>query len=80
MTAAAWMFRAAGSASMTSRVMTVCLVTLCTSTSGVAPETVIVSSSAPTFRSALTVAVNVPVSSIPSRFTALKPGSVNVTV
>ncbi len=65
---------------MTSRVMTVCLVTLCTSTSGVVPETVIVSSSAPTFRSAFTVAVNVPDSSIPSCFTALKPGSVNVTV
>ena len=79
-TAAAWMLRAAGSASITSRVITVCLVTLCTSTSGVAPDTVIVSSSAPTFRSALTVAVKFPVSSMPSRLNVLKPGSVNVTV
>ena len=63
-TAAAWMLCAAGSASSTSRVNTVCFVTLCTSTSGEAPDTVIVSSSAPTLRSALTVAVKLPVSSI----------------
>ena len=65
---------------MTSRVITVCLVTLCTSTSGVVPATVIVSSSAPTFMSPLTVAVNVPESSMPSCLTALNPGSANDTV
>ena len=42
--------------------------------------TVIVSASVPTFRSALTVAVNDPVSSIPSRLTVLKPVSVKVTL
>ena len=52
---------------------------LCTSTMGVSPLTVIVSSTAPTFMSALTVAVNDPVSSMPSRFTDEKPVSVNVT-
>ena len=50
------------------------------STIGVAPETVIVSSSAPTCMSAFTFAVNPVVSSMPSRLTALKPASVNVTV
>ena len=44
------------------------------------PETVIVSAMAPTFRSALMVAVNEPVSSMPSRLTVAKPDSVNVTV
>ena len=34
---------------------------------------------APTRRSALTVATKSPLSSMPSRFTVLKPGSVNVT-
>ena len=42
-------------------------------------ETVIVSARAPTFSSALTVAMNVPLSSIPSRLNALKPVSENVT-
>ena len=51
------MLRGVGRVSSTSRVSTVCLVVDCTSTSGDAPETVIVSSSAPTFSSALTVAV-----------------------
>ena len=61
--------------------LTVCWArTLCTSTIGVSPVTVIVSSSAPTFRSALTVATKVPAISIPSRLTVLKPGKVNVTV
>src|SRR5688572_23541112 len=41
-TAADWMLWAAGSASSTSRVKTVCRVKLCTSTRGVAPDTVIV--------------------------------------
>ena len=70
----------AGRVSRTSRVNTVCLVRLCTSTSGDAPDTVIVSSSAPTFRSPLMVAVKLPVSSMPSRRTVLNPGSENVTV
>ena len=60
--------------------MTVCRRMLCTSTIGDSPVTVTVSSSAPTFSSASTVAVNVPVSSMPSRRTVLKPVSVNVTV
>src|SRR5438477_10118798 len=46
---------------------------------GVAPLTVIVSSTAPTFMSALMLAANEPVSSMPSRFTVLKPVSVNET-
>ena len=53
--------------------------TLCVSTMGVSPVTVIVSCSVPTFRSALIVAVNEPVSSMPSRLTLLKPVSENVT-
>ena len=51
-----------------------------TSTTGDSPVTVIVSSTAPTRISALTDAVNVPVSSTPSRRTVLNPGSVMVTV
>ena len=43
------------------------------------PETVIVSSTPPTRMSAFTAAVNDVVSSIPSRLTVAKPGSVNVT-
>src|SRR5262245_46332661 len=39
-----------------------------------------VSSSAPTRRLALTAAVKLPVNSIPSRFSVLKPASMNVTV
>src|SRR4030095_950185 len=42
--------------------------------------TTTVSSIVPTFRSGLTVAVNCAGSSMPSRFTDEKPGSVNVTV
>src|SRR5215467_4924101 len=53
--------------------------TLWTSTIGVWPLTVIVSSSEPTFMSALMVAMNEPVSSMPSRLTVLKPVNVNVT-
>ena len=56
-----------------------CTFALWTSTIGVSPVTVIVSARAPTFRSALTVATNVPVSSMPSRLTVLKPVSENVT-
>ena len=69
-----------GIAAMMSLFIVVCTFALWTSTIGVSPVTVIVSARAPTFRSALIVATNVPLSSMPSRFTVLKPGSVNVTV
>ena len=52
---------------------------LWTSTTGVSPVTVIVSSSAPTSRLALTVVTNQSGSSKPSRLNMLKPVSVNVT-
>ena len=73
-------FMPAGIAFMTSRVITFCCVTFCTSTIGAWPDTVMVSSSEPTRMSAFTVAVNAAVSSMPSRFTVLKPVSANVTV
>jgi hypothetical protein len=69
-----------GIASMMSRVTTRCVTTFCTSTVGVSPVTVIVSSSEPTRRSTLMFAVNDAVSSTPSRRTVLKPCSANVTV
>ena len=72
--------RADGIAVMRSVPMVVCLRTFCVSTMGVSPVTVIVSASAPTFRSALMTALNAPASSTPSRLTVLKPVSVNVTV
>ena len=59
--------------------MVCCVRALCTSTIGDSPVTVIVSSSAPTFRSAFTVATKLPDSSMPSRLTVVKPGSENVT-
>ena len=49
------------------------------STTGASPDTVIVSSSVPRPSSALTVAVNPAVSSIPSRRSVLKPGRLKVT-
>ena len=64
-----------GSASTTSRVITTWRLTFCTSTIGDVPVTVIVSSTAPTRRSASTVAVKPVVSSIPSRRTELKPAA-----
>ena len=54
--------------------------TFCTSITGDAPETVTVSSTAPTAMVTSTFAVNPVVSSIPSRMKVLKPGSVNVIV
>ena len=69
-----------GTASMVSRRRTVCWMTFCTSTVGAAPDTVMVSSTAPTRSSALTVAVNEAGRSIPSRLTTLNPLRVNVTV
>ena len=74
------MLRPVGSVSSTSRVITVRVVMLCVSTIGDSADTVIVSCIAPTFRSALIVAVKSEVSSTFSRFTTLKPGSVKVTV
>jgi hypothetical protein len=53
---------------------------LCVSTIGDSPVTVSVSSSAPTFRSTLIVAVKSEVSSMPSRITVENPGSSNLTV
>src|SRR6187402_2643558 len=76
----AWMFRPVGSASRTSSVMTTRCVMLEVSTIGDSPVTVRVSSRAPTFRSALIVAVKSDVSSTPSRTTVEKPGSSNLTV
>src|SRR5436189_1369791 len=49
------------------------------STTGVSPVTVIVSATAPTFKSALIVAANDPVNSTPSRLTVVNPGNVNST-
>jgi len=71
--------RVAGIVWMTSSFITSCRVAFWTSTTGVSPVTVIVSSSPPTFISAGIVRVCEPVSSMFSRFTTLKPGSVNVS-
>ena len=68
-----------GIASMTSAPSTRCWAEFWTSTIGEAPVTVIVSWTAPTFMSTFTVAANDPASSMPSRFTVLKPDSANVT-
>ena len=75
-----WTVFWAGMASRTWRVSTVCWSTLWVSTTGLSPDTVMVSSTAPTRSSAFTVAVNPVVSSTPSRLTVLKPGNVKVTV
>ena len=75
-----WYTRAVGMAPMMSLVSVCWRFTLCTSTIGVSPDTVTVSSTAPTRKSALTVAVNVPVSSMPSRLAVLKPVRMNVTL
>ena len=72
--------RAAGIDEITSFDTVTCRLTLCVSTMGVSPVTVIVSARLPTRSSALTLAVNDPVSSIPSRLTVLNPVSANVTV
>jgi hypothetical protein len=65
---------------MTSPSSVISRLELWTSTIGDSPVTTTVSASVPTRRSASMVAVNDPVSSIPSRRTGLKPCSVNVTV
>src|SRR5207249_8590996 len=66
--------------SRTSFARTRCWVTLWTSTIGASPVTVTVSATAPTRKSAFTVAVNDPCSSMPSRLSVLNPGSANVTL
>ena len=72
--------RTAGTELTISLLTTCCRFALWTSTIGVSPETVIVSSSAPTRISALTLAVKSPVSSIPSRLMVANPGSVKTTL
>ena len=67
--------REVGNALIMSLFMTVCSRTLWTSTIGVSPVTVTVSSSVPTFISPLTVATKAPVSSMPSRLTVPNPGT-----
>ena len=69
-----------GRVESTSSVTRVWRRTFCTSTTGAAPVTVIVSSMPPTAMAESTLAVNPVVSSIPSRMIVLKPGSENVTV
>ncbi len=71
--------RAVGTVVRVSLLRVVWRLTLWTSTMGVSPLTVIVSATPPTFMSALIDAMNEPVSSMPSRFTVVKPGSENVT-
>ena len=68
-----------GTVSSASRVICFRVVVFCTSTTGLCPETVTVSSSAPMRISALTVAVKLAASSTPSRLNVLKEGSENVT-
>ena len=68
-----------GSASSISRDTTVCCRTFCVSTIGDCPDTVIVSSSAPTCMATLTAAVKPAVSRMPSRLEVLKPDSEKVT-
>ena len=65
-----------GTAASSSREITRCCVTFCVSTSGVCPDTVMVSSSEPTDSSTLTVAVKLGGRSSPSRRVTEKPGSV----
>ena len=69
-----------GSANSTSRVTIFCWTTFWTSTTGLWADTVTVSSSWPTRKSALIAAVKFDVSSMPCRLTVLKPVIVNVTV
>ena len=62
------------------RGMVTCCWVFWVSTNETCSVTVTVSSSAPTFNSAFTVAVNPVVNSMPSRLSALKPGKAKVTV
>ena len=74
-----WMFRALGIESISSRVMTCTFDVFCTSTTGDAPDTVTVSSSAPTFISALIGTVTLAGTITSARLNVLNPGRVNVT-
>ena len=65
---------------MISLLITRCCAAACTSTIGDWPVTVTVSATVPTLSSASMVAVNEPVSSIPSRLNGENPASVKVTV
>ena len=76
----AWIFRAVGTMSRTSRVMTVLVVMLWVSTTGDSAVTLMVSSTLPVSSSTLTVAVKSETSSIPSRLSVLNPGNENDTV
>ena len=71
--------RATGSAAMMSLFMTISRFACWTSTTGDSPETVTLSSSAPTRISIGMVTVCVPASSTFSRLTVANPASVNVT-
>ena len=68
-----------GSVSISSRDRFSWLTTFCTSITGLAPETVTVSSIDPTVIVPSTFAVKSETSSIPSRTNVLNPGNVNVT-
>ena len=68
-----------GIVSITSLVSTCCARVFWTSTTGLSPVTVTVSSRLPTPSSALMVAVKPEVNCTPSRTTVLNPTSVNVT-
>ena len=72
--------RGVGSASMTSRCSTSVRAALCTSTTGAAPETVTVSSSAPTDSAPLSVTLVDAWTWMPSWMKVEKPGSDIVTV
>jgi len=74
------MLLAVGSADSVSWLITCVFDTLRVSTSGVWPETTIVSAISPTFMSALVVATKLGASCRPSRLNVVNPGSVNDTV
>ena len=76
----AQMLRPVGTDSRSCWVMTCCWVDDCRSTTGDAPDTVMVSSRPPTRMSALIGAVKFATSSIPVRVTTENPVIVNVTV
>ena len=75
-----WIVRPVGTASSTSRLSTCDFVVLCTSTIGDEPDTVTDSSTPPTFRSVLMVAMKFDDSSIPSFLTVVNPGRSKVSV
>jgi hypothetical protein len=74
-----WMFLALGMESIRSRVRICCRAVFWTSTTGDSPDTVTVSWSDPTRRSAFTGTVVSAGTMMPSRLNALNPVSVKVT-